>query len=138
VSVALVIRHAKRMRRIILPSVDCPAVPFFSTLSHKRYDFREKVTEHKMCVLILSIISSETFLVLRRIRRDIINVLRSLCKVAPLFCQVLMKLEFSRQILVKFEILEFMKIRQVGTDKTKMLVTFSSFANAPKTDFKTT
>jgi len=26
----------------------------FSTLSHKRHDFREKVTEHKMCFLIFS------------------------------------------------------------------------------------
>jgi hypothetical protein len=26
----------------------------FPTLSHKRHDFREKVTEHKMCVLIFS------------------------------------------------------------------------------------
>ena len=29
------------------------APPYFSTLFHKRHDFREKVTEHKMCVLIL-------------------------------------------------------------------------------------
>jgi hypothetical protein len=27
---------------------------FFPTLSHKRYDFWEKVIEHKMCVLIFS------------------------------------------------------------------------------------
>jgi hypothetical protein len=31
----------------ILPSVACPALLNFSTLSHKRHDFREKVTEHK-------------------------------------------------------------------------------------------
>jgi hypothetical protein len=54
VSVASVIQHAKRMRRIILPSVACPAAPYFPTLSHKRHDFREKVTEYKTCVLIFS------------------------------------------------------------------------------------
>jgi hypothetical protein len=38
VSVALVIQHAMRMRRIILSSVACPALPYISTLSNKRHD----------------------------------------------------------------------------------------------------
>jgi hypothetical protein len=37
-----------------LPSVAPPVPPHSSTLSHKRHDFREKVIEHKMCILIFS------------------------------------------------------------------------------------
>jgi hypothetical protein len=39
VSVALVIQQANSMRRI-MSSVVCLALPYFTTLSHKRYDFR--------------------------------------------------------------------------------------------------
>ena len=36
------IQHKMRTLRIILPSVACPAVSQFSTLSHKRHDFLKK------------------------------------------------------------------------------------------------
>jgi len=49
---ALVIQHATGMRRIILS--DLPGSTTSPTLSHKRYDFRSKITEHQMCVLIFS------------------------------------------------------------------------------------
>jgi hypothetical protein len=45
----LLIQHATGVRRIVLPSVVCPSVPHFSTMSHKRYDLRESVIQHKMC-----------------------------------------------------------------------------------------
>jgi hypothetical protein len=51
VCVILVIQHAKRMLRLILASVVCLAVPYFSTLSH---DFLQNVIEYKMCVLTFS------------------------------------------------------------------------------------
>ena len=51
---ALVIQDSKRMRCIVLPSVACLAVPYFSTLSHKRHDSRKNVMERKRRVLIFS------------------------------------------------------------------------------------
>jgi hypothetical protein len=53
VFVALVIQHTERMRRVVL-SVACPILPYFSTLSHKMHDFREKAIEHKMYEFIFS------------------------------------------------------------------------------------
>ena len=53
-AVALVTQHEMHMRRVILSSVARPTLLYFYTLSHKRQDFRKKVIEHEMCVLIFS------------------------------------------------------------------------------------
>jgi hypothetical protein len=56
-------------------------------------------------------------------------------------CQILIKLEFSRQIYEKTRISNFMKIRPAGAEvfhtdgvqiDTKLTVTFRNCANAPK------
>ena len=54
VFVALVIQHAQRMGRIILPPVACPVLQHFDTLSHKRHDFRGKKLLSVKCFLIFS------------------------------------------------------------------------------------
>jgi len=78
---ALVIQHTKRMRRIILSPVASLSLQYFSTLSHKRHDFRRELLNIK-CVVALSLeLSFETFLIVRRTERDIIHVDRSSYKV---------------------------------------------------------
>jgi hypothetical protein len=114
VFVALCIHHAKRMRRIAICGLSVSTI-ILRILSHKRYDISEKVTEHKLCVLILS--TSFT----RNISHSNKNSARY-CHKCPWVitlsgrysCQISMKLEFSRQIF------------------RKTLVAFGNFTNAPK------
>jgi hypothetical protein len=54
VRVVLLIQHAMYMRHIVTSFVFSQAQQHFSTQSHKRYDFRGKDIEYKMCVFILS------------------------------------------------------------------------------------
>jgi hypothetical protein len=49
VRVALLIHHVTRMRHIVTSFVVPLSPQHFSTLSHKRNDFRKQVVEHKMC-----------------------------------------------------------------------------------------
>jgi hypothetical protein len=93
VSVALVIQHAKRMRRIVLRSVARLAQPYSSALCLKRH------IAHKMCVLIFS-----TAFV-RNISHSKKNSVRHYHKCTQVFMysirysyQMLKELEFSRYI----------------------------------------
>jgi hypothetical protein len=63
--VALRIQHAMRMRHIVICGLPRSAI-FFHIFAKKK-----KVTEHKMCVLTFYKLSSESFLILIRIERDI-------------------------------------------------------------------
>jgi len=115
VSVTLVIPHAKRMRRIILSR---PTKIFLHYLINGKI-FRKDVIKHTICTLIFSRTSTQTFLVLRRIERDIIiNVHIAWCKF-PLFL-----LDFNQNciFLVSFrkkkipQISNYTKTREVGAE----------------------
>ena len=97
-------------------SVACLAVPYFSTLSHNRLDFREKkIVERKMCVSFSLQLLSETFLILRRIQRDTtINVRKSSPKLPVSVVIFKSYFYFRDEFLKKPLISNFMKIRPMG------------------------
>ena len=69
-------------RTAILLSAVSLAPSYFWTLSHNGTIFGKDVIEHEMSVLIFFHLLFETFLVIRRIQRDIVtSVKRSSCKI---------------------------------------------------------
>jgi hypothetical protein len=93
---------AMRIRRIVIYGLSGSTV-FVQSL--KWHAFRKKkVTEHKIPVLILSTILSETFLILRRTERDIINIHGSLCKVPNVLRNVQQNLNFINRFSKKIHI----------------------------------
>jgi hypothetical protein len=98
-SVVLVIQHAKRMGRI-MSSVACMPLHYFSTVSHKRHDFRGKVLFNIKRVFFSLLLSSEKFIIIIRIQRDAnIKVYRS--QSISHYCLILIWPEFSPQIFGK-------------------------------------
>ena len=78
------------LRRVILSLVACPAVPYFYTLSHKLRDFREKTFLNTKCVWNIS-----------HCKNNSARYHKCTCTV-PAISEILMKLEFSRQIFEKY------------------------------------
>ena len=127
-------------------SVVCPAVSYFSTLSHKGTVLWKEFVEHKTCVLIFSANLSETSLFIRRIQRDaIINVYWSSCKVTAILVKFRWNLIFFVDRVSKnTQISNLMKVHLVGaelfhadvridrqTDMAKIIIAFRSFVNTP-------
>jgi len=84
VCVALEIEHEVRIRN--LSTAASPTLQYFSNYLINGMIFEKKrVIEHKMCVLNLSTMLSEIFLIIRRVDRDIIKLHIDLHIKYPLF-----------------------------------------------------
>jgi hypothetical protein len=117
VFVALVIQHAKHMRPTILSSVAYLVLPHFSTLPHRRHYFREKVVEHKTRVLNSYPTLSETFLILKRIERDIIiNIHRGTLKILVILVRYQWNLNFLHRLSKNNQISNVKKNCPLGTE----------------------
>ena len=96
-----------RIRRIIL-SVACLALLYFSALSHKRHDFRKKVSKQKYVFRFSLHLLTKTCYILRRTERDmIINVKSVFMKNVRYSCHIVKKLEFfttNFRKLLKYQI----------------------------------
>jgi hypothetical protein len=144
VSIALVMQPSKRLCCILMPSVACLAIPYFSTLFHKRNDFQRNIK----CVFWLSLqLLSKTFLILRSIQRHIIiTVYRSSCTVPVIFGRFESRFIFWAIFVIILIFYEIPPSRslvvpygQIGTQTdrrtviTRLLV-FRSIAKAPRND----
>ena len=139
VHTALLIQHATRMRHIVTSIVAPRSPPYFSTLSHKRYDFRKKLLNIK-CVFWFSLqFFSKTFFILRTIQRDIVtNVKTSSWKLSVSLVEFKRNLNFLNRVYnnAKYKIsskpVKWERVAPCGLTDMKLTVAFRNFANAPK------
>ena len=135
--VALGIQHAMRMLYpVICDLFGCTI--FFSTLFHKRHDFRKKKVLHIKRLLCSPQRSTDTFLILRRTGRVMTkNVYWSSCKVPVILSGL--KFKFLGIFSKNYQISNLIKIRPVGDklfhadgrrDMTKLIAALCNSANA--------
>jgi hypothetical protein len=138
VSVALIIQHAKSMRRIILLSVACLVLPFFPHYLINGTIFGRKLWNTK-CVFWFSLqLLSETFLVLR-ITEGNIKINARLHLVYPIFLSdINIAWIFStdfRKILkyqISWKSVQWEPRCSIRAETVRLIVAFRNFANAPK------
>ena len=117
VSAVSVILHAKRMRRIILPSAACPAATYFSTLSHKGIDFwKNKIIELDLCVSIFCIALTKIFFFRRICERCYYQCAKCLL-LLPYYDETSI---FSIDFRKNHKMSNFMKICFFGTPRFSM------------------
>ena len=137
------------MRHIVLSCLGSLAPPYFSTLPHKRHDFRNKLLNIKFVFWFSLQLLFKIILNLRRILQDIvINVKTSSCKVLVILVTFLQNLNFLDSPSEKTKISNLIKIRPSGSrvvpcgrtnrrrETTKLRVAFHNFANARKKRMK--
>jgi hypothetical protein len=103
------------MHLFILSSMVCLAVPYFSRCLINDTTFGKKLLNIKCIFLFFLQLLSETFLILRRIDRDV-NVLKSPCKVPVILVRLYWNLNFLDGFSKNCPISNFMKIRPVGAE----------------------
>jgi hypothetical protein len=116
VSVALVIKHIKRKRRItrVLSSEASLALPYFFTLSCKRQGFRKKCYRIKIVSFDVLYSFCLKYLILGRIQQGIINTHTCSCKVPIIPNRFQLNLNFIDGFSKNTQISNLMKIRPVG------------------------
>ena len=109
VLVAWGIQHALLMCRIrpIVSYVDCLVVPYFSTLSRKRHDFRKNLLYIKSVLWFSLQHLANALLILRRNQRDKHKCTQDFMWSAPYSCQILMNLAFALQTFQKYSNIKF-------------------------------
>jgi hypothetical protein len=138
VFVALGIQYAMRMRRVAICDPHRSTV-FFHILP-KRNQFSTKLLYLKCVFRFSPQLLSETFLIQRRTeRRYGQKCILVFMKITCYSCEILMKLEFSRQLFEKknYSVIKFFenpssesRVVDGRTDMTKLIVAFRNFANA--------
>ena len=129
----------------LLSTVACPAIQYFSTLSHTWHDFRKKLLNTKCVFPVSQKLLSETFFIPRRNERDKSKIYIGLHVKYPLFLSDINETWiFSPEIrkILKYKISwnsvqwePSCPMRTDGrTDMTKLIVAFRNFSTAPKNE----